>query len=98
MSNGKVEIKEVKTSLAVINKDLAYFDCNDTIKGIIHLGEHTTVVLDGAYVFGCFWCSLHAMEALGELYVEIDVANSLFGMNYEDYKKVFTAGASTKFH
>ncbi|WP_281083945.1 hypothetical protein [Klebsiella quasivariicola] len=98
MSNGKVEIKEVKTSLAVINKVMAFFNCDNTIKGIIHIDEKTTVVLDGGYVLGRYCCSLHAMEALGELYVEIDVANSLFGMNYEDYKKVFTAGASTKFH
>lgn len=60
----KPTITTVELSLAIVNKDLATFNVNGAISGVVNLPTSgpVTVVLDGGYVLGEFHCpACHAI-------------------------------------
>lgn len=62
----KATITTVELSLAIVNKDLATFNVNGAISGVVHLPSSgpVTVVLDGGYVLGEFHCPVCAVRTL----------------------------------
>lgn len=56
----KVNVTTVELSLAVVNKEIATFNINGAISGVVHLPSSgpVTVVLDGGYVLGEFHCAV----------------------------------------
>lgn len=93
-----MKIVEVEFELQVVNKELAFFNCNKKVSGVIHAAESgkPTVVLDGCYLLGNFHCTHCAIKAIGLLAAKItDCESAGFG-SYRSYKldyseKVFQA-------
>lgn len=84
-----MKIIEVNVKLKAINNDVASFNLNDDIRGIIHAPKHgkVTVVLDGGYVLGKYDCSLCAIDALSDVQVELLISELQSGSTYSEYKK-----------
>lgn len=51
-----MQIVKVELNLKAVNKEIALFNCEKKVSGVIHSAQNgeTTVVLDGSYVLGQF--------------------------------------------
>ncbi|HFS8089967.1 TPA: hypothetical protein ACH2JA_002335 [Enterobacter hormaechei] len=85
----KPTITTVELSLAIVNKDLATFNVNGAISGVVHLPTSgpVTVVLDGGYVLGEFHCPACAVKDIGLLSASFAKAQNACGMSYYDHKR-----------
>ena len=64
-----MEIVKVELNLKEVNKEVAVFNCEKKVSGVIHTTEDgkTTVVLDGGYVLGKFNCPHCAVTEISML-------------------------------
>ncbi|WP_407216298.1 hypothetical protein [Enterobacter hormaechei] len=85
----KQTITTVELSLAIVNKDLATFNVNGAISGVVHLPTSgpVTVVLDGGYVLGEFHCPACAVKDISLLSASFAEAQNACGMCYYDHKR-----------
>lgn len=85
----KATITTVEMNLAIVNKDLATFNINGAISGVVHLPSSgpVTVVLDGGYVLGEFHCPVCAVKHISLLSVNFAEAQSACGMSYYNHKR-----------
>ncbi|KDF13549.1 hypothetical protein AF41_00013, partial [Citrobacter sp. MGH 55] len=51
-----MKIVKIEMDLKAVNKEVAVFNCEKKVSGVIHSSETgvVTVILDGGYVFGKF--------------------------------------------
>ena len=87
----KSTITTVEMNLAIVNKDLATFNINGAISGVVHLPSSgpVTVVLDGGYVLGEFHCPICAVEHISLLSVNFAEAQNACGMSFYDHKRQY---------
>ncbi|MCT6662481.1 hypothetical protein N4Q52_00500 [Enterobacter mori] len=85
----KATIITVELSLAIVNKDLATFNVNGAISGMVHFPSSgpVTVVLDGGCVLGEFDCPACAVKHITLLFVKFAEAQNSCGMSYYDHKR-----------
>ncbi|MHA0950782.1 hypothetical protein [Enterobacter ludwigii] len=85
----KATITTVELSLAIVNKNLATFNFNGAISGVVHLPSSgpVTVVLDGGYVLGEFHCPVCAVKHISLLSVNFAEAQNACGMSYYDHNR-----------
>lgn len=85
----KATITIVELSLAIVNKDLATFNVNGSISGVVHLPSSgpVTVVIDGGYVLGEFDCPACAVKNISLLSVKFAEAQNSCGLSYYDHKR-----------
>lgn len=85
--------------LTAINSELALFNCEDSITGVIHtVPSNTTVVLDGGYVLGQYGCVHKAVDELITVHIQLHEAEKESG-TYATYKNAFNSGhASSRTH
>lgn len=83
-------INIINLRLSAINNDLASFNCEDSITGVIHTTPvgSTTIVFDGGYVFGMYDCPGCAIDELTDAYINLHEAEKENG-TYAEYKKNF---------
>lgn len=79
----------VELSLTIVNKNLATFNVNGAISGVVHLPSSgpVTVVIDGGYVLGEFNCPVGAVKHISSLSVKFAEAQNSCGMSYYDHKR-----------
>lgn len=89
----------INLRLVDINNELALFNCEDSITGVIHtVPSKTTVVLDGGYVLGQYGCVHKAVDELTNVHIHLHEAEKENG-TYAAYKNAFSAGfASSRTH
>lgn len=87
----KSTITTVEMNLAMVNKDLATFNINAAISGVVHLPSSgpVTVVLDGGYVLGEFHCPVCAVKHISLLSVNFAEAQNACGMSFFDHKRQY---------
>lgn len=87
----KSTITTVEMNLAIVNKDLATFNINGAISGVVHLPSSgpVTVVLDGGYVLGEFHCPVCAVQHISLLSVNFAEAQNACGMSFYDHKRQY---------
>lgn len=87
----KSTITTVEMNLAIVNKDLAIFNINGAISGVVHLPSSgpVTVVLDGGYVLGEFHCPVCAVKHISLLSVNFAEAQNACGMSFYDHKRQY---------
>ncbi|MDH1318616.1 hypothetical protein N5C39_09580 [Enterobacter bugandensis] len=87
----KSTITTVEMNLAIVNKDLATFNINGAISGVVHLPTSgpVTVVLDGGYVLGEFHCPVCAVQHISLLSVNFAEAQNACGMSFYDHKRQY---------
>lgn len=92
-------ISIINLSLSAVNNELALFNCEDSITGVIHTApSNTTVVLDGGYVLGQYGCVHKAVDELTSVHIQLHEAEKESG-TYAAYKNAFSAGfASSRTH
>ncbi|HGH4615027.1 TPA: hypothetical protein ACJIWM_000756 [Enterobacter bugandensis] len=85
----KATITTVELSLAIVNKEIATFNINGIISGVVHLPSSgpVTVVLDGGYVLGEFHCPACAVKHISLLSVNFTEAQNACGISYYDHKR-----------
>ncbi|KLP53551.1 hypothetical protein ABR39_23420 [Enterobacter genomosp. O] len=85
----KLEVTTIEMSLAIVNKEIATFNINGIISGVVHLPSSgpVTVVLDGGYVLGEFHCPVCAVKHISLLSVKFAVAQNACCMSYYDHKR-----------
>lgn len=85
----KLEVTTIEMGLAIVNKEIATFNINGIISGVVHLPSSgpVTVVLDGGYVLGEFHCPVCAVKHINLLSVNFTEAQNACGMSYYDYKR-----------
>ncbi|HCM9121868.1 TPA: hypothetical protein N5K96_000482 [Enterobacter hormaechei subsp. oharae] len=85
----KPTITTVELSLRIVNKDLATFNANGAISGVVHLPTSgpVTVVLDGGYVLGEFHCPACAVKDISMLSASVAEAQNSCGMSFYDHKR-----------
>lgn len=85
----KVSVTTVELNLVIVNKEIATFNINGAISGVVHLPSSgpVTVVLDGGYVFGEFHCPVCAVKHISSLSVNFAEAQKSCGMSYNDHKR-----------
>lgn len=95
-----MEIVKVELNLKAVNKEVAVFNCEKKVSGVIHVTEdgETTVVLDGGYVLGKFHCPQCAITEISMLAVKISEGNKKGLGNYRQYKRDFMEEAISIFH
>ncbi|HCR3978387.1 TPA: DNA breaking-rejoining protein [Citrobacter koseri] len=83
-----MKIVEIEMNLKAVNKEVAVFNCEKKVSGVIHstANGETTVILDGGYVLGKFDCPLCAVEAISILSVKVSDGDSAGFGNYRSYK------------
>lgn len=84
-----IEVTTVEMGLAIVNKEIATFNINDSISGVVHLPTSgpVTVVLDGGYVLGEFHCPVCAVKHISLLSMDFTAAQNACGMSYYDHKR-----------
>ena len=84
----KVSVTTVELNPVIVNKDIATFNINDAISGVIHLPSSgpVTVVIDGGYVLGEYDCPACAVKHISLLSVKFAEAQNSCGMSYYDHK------------
>ncbi|EOZ7468755.1 DNA breaking-rejoining protein [Enterobacter hormaechei] len=90
----------INLSLIAVNQELALFNCENSIAGVIHTTPDgsTTVVLDGGHVLGMYDCPNCAIDELTDAYINLHEAEKEHG-NYTSYKSAFNSGfASSRTH
>ncbi|HFL1448467.1 TPA: hypothetical protein ACG1QI_004893 [Enterobacter kobei] len=85
----KVSITTVALNLVIVNKEIATFNINGAISGVVHLPPSgpVTVVLDGGYLLGEFHCPVCAVKHISLLCVNFAEAQNACGMSYYDHKR-----------
>ncbi|AKM87115.1 hypothetical protein ACP3PD_07375 [Enterobacter ludwigii] len=85
----KIEATTVEMGLVIVNKEIATFNINGVISGVVHLPSPgpVTVVLDGGYVLGEFHCPVCAVKDISLLSVNFADAQNACGMSYYDHKR-----------
>ncbi|HCM9478382.1 TPA: hypothetical protein ACKFV5_000055 [Enterobacter roggenkampii] len=85
----KLEVTTIEMGLAIVNKEIATFNINGIISGVVHLPSSgpVTVVLDGGYVLGEFHCPVCAVKHISLLSVKFAEAKNACGMSYYDHKR-----------
>lgn len=85
----KIEVTTVEIGLTIVNKEIATFNINGAISGIVHLPSSgpVTVVIDGGYVLGEFDCPACAVKHISLLSVKFAEAQNSCGMSYYDHKR-----------
>ena len=85
----KVSVTTVELNLVIVNKDIATFNINDAISGVVHLPSSgpVTVVIDGGYVLWEFDCPACAVKHISLLSVKFAEAQNSCGMTYYDHKR-----------
>lgn len=85
----KIEVTTVEIGLAIVNKEIATFNINGAISGVVHLPSSgpVTVVIDGGYVLGEFDCPACAVKHISLLSVKFAEAQNACGMSYYDHKR-----------
>lgn len=85
----KLSVTTVELNLVVVNKEIATFNINGAISGVVHLPSSgpVTVVLDGGYVLGKFNCPVCAVKHISLLSVNFTEAQNACGISYSDYKR-----------
>ncbi|MFX2553419.1 hypothetical protein V6269_05700 [Enterobacter roggenkampii] len=85
----KVSVTTVELNLVIVNKEIATFNINGAISGVVHLPSSgpVTVVLDGGYVLGEFHCPVCAVKHISLLSVKFAEAQNACGMSYYDHKR-----------
>lgn len=85
----KLEVTTIEMGLAIVNKEIATFNINGIISGVVHLPSSgpVTVVLDGGYVLGEFHCPVCTVKHISLLSVNFTEAQNACGMSYYDYKR-----------
>lgn len=85
-------INIINLRLSAVNQELALFNCEDSITGVIHtVPSSTTVVLDGGYVLGHYGCVHKAVDELTSVHIQLHEAEKESG-TYTAYKNAFRAG------
>ncbi|KAA5927829.1 MULTISPECIES: DNA breaking-rejoining protein [Pantoea] len=80
-------ISIINFQLCAINSELASFNCEGSITGVIHTTpSNTTVVLDGGYVLGRYGCVHKAVDELTDIHMQLHDAEKENG-TYTEYKK-----------
>lgn len=79
----KVSVTTVELNPVIVNKDIATFNINDAISGVIHLPSSgpVTVVIDGGYVLGEYDCPACAVKHISLLSVKFAEAQNSCGMS-----------------
>ncbi|MFZ4251418.1 hypothetical protein ACEV6G_05015 [Enterobacter ludwigii] len=87
----KATITTVELRLAIVNKEIATFNINGAISGVVHLPASgpVTVVLDGGYVLGEFHCPGCAVKNISLLSMDFTPAQNACGMSYYDHKRQY---------
>ncbi|MED5700028.1 hypothetical protein [Enterobacter ludwigii] len=85
----KVSVTTVELNLVIVNKEIATFNINGAISGVVHLPSSgpVTVVLDGGYVLGEFHCPVCAVKRISLLSVNFAEAQNACGISYYDHKR-----------
>ncbi|WP_447782328.1 hypothetical protein [Enterobacter asburiae] len=85
----KLDVKTIEMGLAIVNKEMATFNINGIISGVVHLPASgpVTVVLDGGYVLGEFHCPVCAVKHISLLSVKFAEAQNVCGMSFYDHKR-----------
>lgn len=85
----KLQVKTIEMGLAIVNKEMATFNINGIISGVVHLPASgpVTVVIDGGYVLGEFHCPACAVKHISLLSVNFTEAQNACGMSYYDHKR-----------
>ena len=85
----KVSVTTVELNLVIVNKEIATFNINGAISGVVHLPSAgpVTVVLDGGYVLGEFHRPVCAVKHISLLSVNFAEAQKSCGMSYYDHKR-----------
>lgn len=85
----KVSVTTVELNLVIVNKEIATFNINGAISGVVHLPSSgpVTVVLDGGYVLGEFHCPVCAVKHISFLFVNFAEAQKSCGMSYYYHKR-----------
>ncbi|MEB8217827.1 DNA breaking-rejoining protein [Citrobacter braakii] len=83
-----MKIVKVELNLKAVNKEIALFNCEKKVSGVIHSTKNgaTTVVLDGGYVLGQFDCPHCAITAISLLAVQVNDGDKAGFGNYRSYK------------
>lgn len=83
-----MQIVKVELNLKAVNKEIALFNCDKKVSGVIHSIKNgaTTVVLDGGYVLGQFDCPHCAVTAISLLAVQVSDGDKAGFSNYRSYK------------
>lgn len=92
-------IQFINLHLSAVNPELALFNCENSITGVIHtVPSNTTVVIDGGHVLGQYCCAHIAIDELTNAFLQLHDAEKESG-TYSAYKKAFNSGAaSTRTH
>lgn len=87
----KIEVTTVEMGLTIVNKEIATFNINGAISGVVHLPSNgpVTVVIDGGYVLGEFHCPVCAVKDISLLAVNFAEAQNACGMSYYDHKRQY---------
>lgn len=87
----KIEVTTVEVGLAIVNKEIATFNINGAVSGVVHLPTSgpVTVVLDGGYVLGEFHCPVCAVKHISLLSMDFTAAQNACGMSYYDHKRQY---------
>lgn len=95
-----MKIVKVELNLKAVNKEIALFNCEKKVSGVIHSIKNgaTTVVLDGGYVLGKFDCPVCAVEAISLLAVKIRDGEKTGYGNYRQHKRTFMEQAFITVH
>lgn len=95
-----MQIITAQTEIKVINRDVALFNCEKKVSGIIHTpsSKEVTVILDGGYVLGKFDCAHCAVKAIALLALSISDADKAKFGSYRNYKREFTEGVLRQVH
>lgn len=85
----KLEVTTIEMGLAIVNKEIATFNINGIISGVVHLPSSgpVTVVIDGGYVLGEFDCPACAVKHISLLSVKFAEAQNSCGISYYDHKR-----------
>ena len=87
----KISVTTVELNLVIVNKEIATFNINGAISGVVHLPSSgpVTVVLDGGYVLGEFHCPVCAVKHIRLLSMDFTAALNACGMSYYDHKRQY---------
>ncbi|CAD6036481.1 DNA breaking-rejoining protein [Escherichia coli] len=95
-----MKVVKIEMNLKVVNKEVAVFNCEKKVSGVIHSAETgvVTVILDGGYVLGKFDCPLCAVEAISMLSVKVSDGDKAGFGNYRQHKRTFMERAFITIH
>lgn len=95
-----MEIVKIEINLKAVNKEVAVFNCEKKVSGVIHSAATgaVTVILDGGYVFGKFYSPFCAVDAISMLSMKVSDGDSAGFGNYRSYKLDYSEKAFRTVH